>query len=110
MTIRFAAASNSRYFPATRGIRLRHDVTFANDNGSGKGDALLTMALRHFAAHGLRAGTAARDEAKSAFFTGDREGYDRWRTICRMLDTRAAHQLAAETRTPYLNSDKLTDS
>lgn len=99
MTIRFAAARNSRFFPATRGIGLRHDVIASNDNGgSDDADAMLTSALRHFAIHGLRAGKVARDEAKEAFFAGDREGYDRWRTICRMLDRKAAWELTLDTR------------
>lgn len=99
MTIRFAAARDSRFFPVTRGIGLHPDVIAANDNcGSDGADALLTSALRHFAIHGLRAGKVAHDEAKKAFFAGDRESYDRWRTICRMLDRKAAWQLALDTR------------
>lgn len=99
MTIRFAAARNSQYFATIRSHRRCRGGVAANDNASSEeADALVHRALHMLGAHGFRAGKIARDEAKNAFFAGDREGYDRWRRICAMLDRHAARELARDTR------------
>ncbi len=68
----------------------------ANDNRGGTGDdRMLRAALRHFAAYGLGAAEAARVNAETAFFTGDRKEYHWWIGICRMLDRRMADAVAA---------------
>jgi hypothetical protein len=68
----------------------------ANDNVRSRGDdRMLRAALRHFAAHGLGAAEAARSNAETAFFAGDRNEYRWWLGICRMLDRRMAEAVAA---------------
>ena len=68
----------------------------ANDNGAGFGDdQMLRAALHHFAKHGLGAAEAARAQAETAFFAGDRTEYRWWLDICRMLDRRMADAVAA---------------
>jgi hypothetical protein len=68
----------------------------ANDNGGDRpSDAMLHAALRHFAEHGLAAAYRARRQAESAFFAGDRQGYQWWLEICRALDRRMANELGA---------------
>ncbi|MEJ5978335.1 hypothetical protein WG901_16905 [Novosphingobium sp. PS1R-30] len=63
----------------------------ANDNvRTPNDDRMLRAALHHFAAHGLGAAEAARENAETAFFAGDREQYRWWLGICRMLDRRMA--------------------
>lgn len=98
MTIHFAAARNSNRVPY---IYLRRQPVMAraaNDNGgSENSDGMLHDALRHFAQHGIGAAREARTQAKQAFFAGDRQSYDWWVSICRMLDKRIATQLERET-------------
>ena len=63
----------------------------ANDTEAGIGrDALLRLALKHFAKYGLGAAEQAREQAQAAFFAGKREEYRHWLAICRMLDQRMA--------------------
>ncbi|MBA4164172.1 MAG: hypothetical protein C0510_06015 [Erythrobacter sp.] len=59
-------------------------------------DLLLDAALRHFARHGIGAARAARAQAETAFFAGDRAGYDWWLAICRTLDRRLAARIDDE--------------
>lgn len=68
----------------------------ANDNAHGaSNDVVIRTALRHFAEHGLSAAEQARSNAETAFFKGDRDGYDWWLEICRTLDKRMAAAIAA---------------
>lgn len=65
----------------------------ANDNGSSDdSDLMLRAALRHFGEHGMGAARAARAQAESAFFAGDRQTYDWWIGITRTLDKRLASE------------------
>lgn len=101
MTIRFAAA-NPAYNPFVARV-LEAPVRFqaANDNVIGIcSDQLLKAALRHFARHGLGAAEEARALAEGAFFSGDRETYDWWLSICRTLDRRMAEAVAAHIGPP----------
>ncbi|MBW8753553.1 MAG: hypothetical protein JF595_05280 [Sphingomonadales bacterium] len=95
MTIRFAAARRGDScvgrFVGAAAPRLA-----ANDNvRSLSDDRMLRAALRHFAAHGLGAAEAARSNAETAFFAGNRGEYRWWLGICRMLDRRMAEAVAA---------------
>lgn len=96
MTIRFAAAK-PEYNPVIArmlGAPLR--LRAANDNVLGIcSDKLLKAALTHFAKHGLSAAEHARALAEEAFFTGDREKYRWWLSICRTLDRRMADAVSA---------------
>jgi len=98
MPIRFAPAAVFRTRatkPLLRMVRTRA----ANDNYvTGPDDATLRAALRHFAEHGLAAAEQARRRAEEAFFAGDREAYRWWLDICRTLDRRMAHEVAAGTK------------
>lgn len=94
MSLRFAPARSAARSPVARALRRREIVCIANDNGdTGDNDALLAAALRHFSVHGLSAARAARKEAETAFFAGDRAGYDWWLGVCRLLDKRLAAEL-----------------
>lgn len=65
----------------------------ANDNSSdGNEDAYLSVALKHFAMHGLGAARDAREKAEKAFFAGDRTNYDHWIMVCRKLDRALAEK------------------
>lgn len=100
MTIHFAAARNAAKSPVARVLARSEPRSPMNDNGeSGTSDLMLHAALRHFAEHGLGAARAAREQAKSAFFTGDRASYDWWLEVCRTLDRRMARELGCETET-----------
>lgn len=97
MTVYFAAARTAIRSPVARVLSRRTPGRAANDNGDLAGilanDNLIHAALRHFANHGMGAAREARKQAESAFFTGDRQGYDWWLGICRALDKRIAGQL-----------------
>lgn len=101
MTIRFSAAKGS---PRSLDRFFGTDIpSFAANDGAStrESDALLRAALLHFARTGLGAADAASDKAQAAFFAGDREGYDHWLGVCRLLDARMAGAVAArepETR------------
>jgi len=101
MTIRFAAA-NPEYNPLIArvlGTPIRRRP--ANDNVIGIcSDHLLRAALRHFAEHGLGAAEHARQLAEEAFFTGDRDSYRWWLSICRTLDRRMAEAVVAHIGVP----------
>lgn len=69
----------------------------ANDNGlvgdlPAADERVMQAALRHFAEHGLGAARAAREQAETAFFAGDRPAYDWWLRITRTLDRRVAEE------------------
>lgn len=91
MTIHFAAARPvaSRFLTGILGpARIG---TPANDNyADSLTEAVLRASLKHFARYGLGAAENARSQAETAFFVGDREGYDWWLGICRTLDRRLA--------------------
>lgn len=97
MTVYFAAARTAVRSPVARVLSRRTPGRAANDNGDLAGtqanDNLIHAALRHFANHGMGAAREARKQAESAFFAGDRQGYDWWLGICRALDKRIAGQL-----------------
>lgn len=93
MTLHFAAARSAARSPIARALQRRPVVAADNDNCASTDDRLLHAALRHFAAHGLRAAREARKQAEQAFFAGDREGYDWWLGVCRTLDRRLAAQI-----------------
>lgn len=91
MTIRFAAPATA-IAPRLDRARVRAAIGWpANDNaGNGAADVALHAALRHFAQHGLAAAQHARTQAETAFFAGDRQAYQWWLGICRVLDRRMA--------------------
>lgn len=105
MNLNLASAQTRTRSPLSRALARKARLAAANDNtlpGSenessafpfGEEDQLLQTALRHFAEHGLNAAREARGRAEKAFFAGDREAYDRWLGICRILDRRLAQQL-----------------
>lgn len=77
-------------YPAPR-RRAANDNAFTNAVVT-PNDKVLHAALRHFAEDGLSAARSARLKAEDAFFAGDRQTYDWWLSITRILDRRmAAH-------------------
>lgn len=96
MSIRFAARANA-LAPRLSATAARRAVRQpANDNSAGYDDqALLQAALRHFGDHGLAAARKARIRAETAFFAGDRQAYQWWLGVCRILDRRLARELEA---------------
>ena len=98
MSLRFAAARTPDRSPVARALRKRAIDCVANDNGANaEHDQVLKAALRHFGEHGLGAARVARRSAEEAFFAGDRERYDWWLGICRMLDRRLAAELESRS-------------
>lgn len=98
MTIHFAAARKGATSPLVRSLVRLPAGPAANDNSREAGnEILLQAALRHFSVHGLGAAREARREAQAAFFAGNREVYDHWLQLCRILDRRMADQLARNT-------------
>ncbi|AZI34688.1 hypothetical protein NT2_02_02840 [Caenibius tardaugens NBRC 16725] len=96
MTIHFAAARDARKSPVARALTRPELRPACNDNATaGKHDLMMHAALQHFAEFGLNAPQHARDRARDAFFSGDREAYGWWLEICRQLDTHMARQLAS---------------
>lgn len=95
MSIRFAAAHRADRAAAGR-LRALGSLRAANDNAAGfSGDKLLRASLQHFARYGLCAAERARENAERAFFAGDRDDYQWWLSICRVLDRRMAEAFAA---------------
>jgi hypothetical protein len=94
MTIRFRGAG-AALCAQVEACRARGAMALpANDNGAGAGsDALLHAALRHFAEHGLAAAHHARQQAETAYLSGDGERYQWWLEICRALDRAMAREL-----------------
>jgi len=65
----------------------------ANDNWSEEDErAMLHASLRLFGRFGLGAARVARDRAKAAFFSDEREGYRYWLAIARLLDARVVDE------------------
>lgn len=97
MTLRFAAARPAALTsPLARTQVVRITALAANDNGDGgQRDAVLRAALKHFATLGLSAAADARDKARTAHYTGNREAYRHWLSICRTLDRRMAVALSS---------------
>lgn len=95
MSIRYAAARPlARPGHLTRAAQGRLAAQAANDNGDlARHDLVLAAALRHFAAHGLRAAEDAAERAASAHRAGSREDMVHWLEICRTLDPRRASRL-----------------
>lgn len=95
MTIHFAAARDARKSPVARALTRPEQRMACNDNNTaGKHDLMMYAALQHFAEFGLNAPQHARDQARDAFFSGDRKTYGWWLEICRQLDTHMARRLA----------------
>jgi hypothetical protein len=96
MTLHFAAARTAAlptYLARAQMVRMA--TRAANDNGDGESHSdVLRATLKHFARLGLSAASDARDQARTAHFTGDRQGYLHWLAICRTLDPRMAMALA----------------
>ncbi len=90
-----AAVSPVEQAVLARSLTGKVSLRAVNDNHDCiGGDELLRETLRHFAQFGLGAADKARDNAKAAFFAGDRETYRRWLAICRALDQRMASAVA----------------
>ncbi len=98
MTIRFAAARRGDSPVLARMLCASVPLRAANDNSwSLSADELVQAALRHFALHGLGAAQQASENASAAFFAGDRQAYNRWLAICRVLDRRMAEAVAVHS-------------
>jgi len=98
MTIRFAAAHHRNRIRKVISVsrRGRPVPLSANDNGheAANDDAVLSEALRHFAAHGVCAARHAGDRALLAHRSGDAKEFDWWLSVCRMLDRRLANAVS----------------
>lgn len=111
MMFHFAAARSTANSPIARALARKALLRAANDNPRaanddgrrGPHDHMLHAALRHFAEHGIGAAHEARKQAEQAFFSGDRESYDWWLTVCRALDRRLAAQLVETTKSDNPN-------
>lgn len=92
MPVHFAASCSSNYSAAAWLRPSRMPLNAANDNGNGAdevgGERLLKAALRHFTQYGLSAAERARENAETAFFSGDSDAYRWWMAICTTLDRR----------------------
>ncbi len=97
MTIHFASARNAAANPLARVLTRRSSLCAANDNAPRAGQQALAAALRHFAEHGMGAAREARSRAEAAFFADDRQSYQHWLEICRILDRRMASSLTRST-------------
>ncbi|WP_298191845.1 hypothetical protein [Novosphingobium sp.] len=75
------------------GAALARRKLSANDTEA-HDDALLTAALRLFAAHGLSAAQRACEAAEIAAAGGDSAGAEWWIAVCAMLDGPMAKALA----------------
>lgn len=108
MSVRFAPAHNPvrliGWHARGRGLVWPAQARVANDNSESNRretafDPLLADALRHFAAHGLRAVEVALDEAEQAQTAGDDQANTRWLAITGMFDRRRA-AAASRQHTP----------
>ena len=97
MSIRYAAARPlAQPGHLTRAAQGRIAARAANDNGDGaRHELVLRNALKHFAAHGLRAAEDAGERAEAAWRAGDSAGLRHWLEVCRALDPRRAARLNA---------------
>lgn len=99
MPLHFAPSRAAGRSVVARILSRPAPVRAANDNGEFVvDDHLVEAALRHFAKHGLGAAREAREQAKIAFFNGDRKAYDWWLGVCRTLDRRVADRLEQNAR------------
>ena len=92
MTLRTATA-RPLFVPAhlTRGDLGRIAARAANDNADvARQDQVVRDALRHFAAHGLKAAEDAGLRARAAHQRGDAQDLRHWLQICAALDPRRA--------------------
>lgn len=103
MSASFAPVRWPARLAAARGWQPPRPAVPANDNSPERTDELtLEAALRHFAAHGLGAASAACAQAEAHWHRGDRQAAGMWLAICRVLDKRLAQDLErrlAETAT-----------
>lgn len=97
MSIRYAAARPiAQPVQLTRAAQGRLQARAANDNGdAARHELVLRAALKHFAAHGLRAAEDAAERAAVAHRTGKGEDMLHWLEICRTLDPRRAARVNA---------------
>ena len=97
MPIHFAAARCAARSPVARALARKALRRAANDNpGAGAlgADApMVSAALRHFAAHGLRAAEEAAMQAQAAQQRGERDACLWWTAICHKLDRGMARDL-----------------
>lgn len=95
MSIRYAAARPiAQPGLLTRAARGRLLARAANDNGdAARHELVLRNALKHFAAHGLRAAEDAALRAATAHRAGNRDDLLHWLEICRTLDPSRASRL-----------------
>lgn len=98
MPIHFAAARCAARSPVARALARKALRRAANDNPGGAGESnteagLLSAALRHFAAHGLRAAEEAAVLAEQAHRTGEADACRWWTEVCYKLDRRLALDL-----------------
>lgn len=94
MSIRFAGPLSPTAPRMSADLVRRVRLLPANDDGvTGTTDANLHAALRHFARHGLAAAQNAREQAVLAARAGDRQSFQTWLEICRVLDRRLARRL-----------------
>lgn len=98
MPIHFAAARCASRSPVARALAKKAVRRAANDNPGGAGQwgaegPLLNAALRHFAAHGLRAAEQAAMLAERAHRSGEMETSRWWIEVCSTLDRKLALDL-----------------
>lgn len=99
MPIHFAAARSGARSPVARALTRKAVGKPANDNPRLVGDLhdpVLTAALHHFGAYGLRAADQAAKQARAAALSGDRHGCRWWTRICATLDRRMGRDLIRE--------------
>ena len=97
MSIRFAPARNAANTPLARILKRGPLKLAANDHDRIIPEMRNTTedALRHFAAHGLRAAKVALGNASAAAAAAHDEDYRYWLGICRELDAPAAARFEA---------------
>ncbi len=105
MRFYYAAARSVAPSPVARALSRRASACAANDNApalqaSDTDPRVMKAALQHFSRHGVHAAAKAAEEAECAFFAGDRQRYDWWRSVCRTLDRKLATELASRTHRP----------
>ncbi|MBX9898658.1 MAG: hypothetical protein K2Y17_12355 [Qipengyuania sp.] len=98
MPIHFAAARCASRSPVARALARKAVRRAANDNPGGAGECglearVLSAALRHFAAHGLRAAEEAALLAERAFRSGEADTCRWWTEVCHKLDRKLALDL-----------------
>lgn len=93
----FAAARSAARSPVARALARKALRRAANDNPGGAGEALgdpiLHAALRHFGAHGVKAGEEAAAQAERAWRAGEADACRWWTGVCYKLDRERAREL-----------------